>query len=185
MLRKPALILAVGATLAGFTSQTTTKGSYQLSRAGQLIFRSYPAESLRLGEQGIVGYQITMFKDGNIRSCKVTASSGFPRLDAATCDMILRYLSVESAKKRINGRAMRDGQVLWTLPGRDLPPPPTMSNAELAKAHSEIICRQTLQVGSLWRKSKLCLTRADWDRAEENARFKTEAMRGGPSPSSE
>lgn len=185
MLRKAAIIISAGLLVAGFSSQKSVGQAYQMSRAGELVFRAYPAESLKRGEQGAVGYQISLFKSGRIRSCKVTKSSGFTRLDSATCDMILKYLQVKSAQKRTNGRAVRDGQVQWALPGRFSPPPPTVSDAELATAQAEVFCRSVLQVGSLYRKSKLCLTRSDWTRAEENARFKTEAMRGGAAASVE
>ncbi len=48
----------------------------------------YPPESLRAGEHGHVGYRFDVTKHGRITHCAVTESSGFPRLDAATCALV-------------------------------------------------------------------------------------------------
>ena len=48
----------------------------------------YPPELRRAGEHGHVGYRFDVTKHGRITHCAVTASSGFPRLDAATCALV-------------------------------------------------------------------------------------------------
>jgi protein TonB len=62
----------------------------------------YPDASRRAEEQGVVRVSYTVGVDGKASACSVTQSSGFPRLDDATCKIIERRF-------RFNP-ATRDGQ---------------------------------------------------------------------------
>ncbi|KPF77879.1 hypothetical protein IP88_05355 [alpha proteobacterium AAP81b] len=50
----------------------------------------YPDASRRAEETGVVRITITVAPDGRVSQCAVTASSGFPRLDEATCRVVQR-----------------------------------------------------------------------------------------------
>lgn len=50
----------------------------------------YPAASLRAGEQGAVKLEIIVATDGRVSSCAVLRSSGYARLDRATCQLLAR-----------------------------------------------------------------------------------------------
>jgi TonB family protein len=78
---------------------------------------TYPRESLARGEQGTVLYHVVIDPRGHPTECEVTASSGFPRLDDATCQMLMdRALFTPSENGR--GRHVRssyDGKVIWRI----------------------------------------------------------------------
>nr|WP_295663378.1 energy transducer TonB [Polymorphobacter sp.] len=48
----------------------------------------YPPKSLRAGEQGRVEYIFTVTARGKVKNCVVTKSTGFMRLDKATCELV-------------------------------------------------------------------------------------------------
>jgi protein TonB len=50
----------------------------------------YPDASRRAEEQGVVRVRFTIGADGRVGDCAVAQSSGFPRLDDATCKIIQR-----------------------------------------------------------------------------------------------
>lgn len=62
----------------------------------------YPDASRRAEEQGVARVSYVVDVDGKVSSCNVTSSSGSPRLDEATCKIIMRRF-------RFNP-ATRDGQ---------------------------------------------------------------------------
>lgn len=62
----------------------------------------FPDASRRAEEQGVTRVSYVVGADGKVSSCTVTQSSGFPRLDDATCKIIMRRF-------RFNP-ATRDGQ---------------------------------------------------------------------------
>ena len=49
-------------------------------------FGSYPPAALRSGEEGRVGFEISVDAKGAVTGCRVTESSGSAVLDSATCD---------------------------------------------------------------------------------------------------
>lgn len=50
----------------------------------------YPASSIRAGEEGTTTIAFTVNSQGRIEDCRVTASSGSPALDQATCRTLAR-----------------------------------------------------------------------------------------------
>ena len=62
----------------------------------------FPDASRRAEEAGVTRVSYTVGTDGKVSACNVTQSSGFPRLDDATCKIIMRRF-------RFNP-ATRDGQ---------------------------------------------------------------------------
>lgn len=62
----------------------------------------FPDASRRAEESGVTRVSYTVGTDGKVAACTVTQSSGFPRLDDATCKIIIRRF-------RFNP-ATRDGQ---------------------------------------------------------------------------
>jgi TonB family protein len=89
-------------------------------------FRDYPMKAFEKNQEGITRFELLVSPDGNISSCKVTASSGHDELDTTTC-----YL----AQKRVKFRAARDSdgravwgvyrsQAVWAIPDHQLSAPP-------------------------------------------------------------
>ena len=85
--------------------------------AGTLVTEDYPAEALRLGEQGTVGVAFTVTGDGEVAGVSVQDSSGSPRLDAAACLIAaerFRYEPARDADGRPVAQRLRH-KVVWQL----------------------------------------------------------------------
>jgi len=80
-------------------------------------FGVYPKESLAKGEQGTVFYHVRIDSRGHATDCEVTQSSGYQRLDMATCTMLMDRARFTPSRDQ-NGRATRstyDGKVVWRI----------------------------------------------------------------------
>ncbi len=82
----------------------------------------YPTESLEAREEGELAVQFDVTEAGAVENCKVIRSSGYLRLDDATCPLVeerVRYRPALDAA----GKPMRSGDVRvwrWVLPPRGL-----------------------------------------------------------------
>lgn len=74
-------------------SPATPKG-----RGNGISEDDYPDASRRAEEQGVVRVTYTVGTNGSVTACAVTKSSGFPRLDDATCKIIQRRWRFNAAK---------------------------------------------------------------------------------------
>jgi TonB family protein len=84
------------------------------SRSGP---ESYPAAALRMGEQGVVGYELTIDPTGHATACSVTQSSGSASLDAATCSRMMHGSfrpATDATGKPTSG--VHTGSIRWTIP---------------------------------------------------------------------
>jgi TonB family protein len=78
----------------------------------------YPAAALRENGMGDVGFSLTIGANGRVEDCLVTASSGSPALDQATCRILrarARYIPARDA----NGNPAQGqdaGRVTWRVP---------------------------------------------------------------------
>jgi hypothetical protein len=54
-----------------------------------VLLSQYPARARAAGEQGSVGFNVALDREGYATSCVVTQRSGFKRLDEETCELIL------------------------------------------------------------------------------------------------
>ena len=138
------------------------------SKNGEFIFSKYPPRALAAGEQGAVRFRAEVNEKGIVLGCKVTASSGFERLDRETCDLIVNHATFKptldtDGKERA---AIHDGIVNWRIPGAA----PSAKVALIGgKSMDEVVCKRIAKTGSLVSHSRLCLTRREWIRyAEEN-----------------
>jgi TonB family protein len=159
-----------------------TAGSTGAFAAGvnlSILRQNYPAESLALGEQGAVEFAVDLDEDARVDSCIVTRSSGYRRLDAATCDLIVEH--ARFARARADGQFVattRTGRVVWRLPeghrqnAARAPAPVNISKAELEA--QRLYCRRALAPGSRTRLQTYCLTRDDWELARSYARRQIE-----------
>lgn len=91
----------------------------------------YPAEERRLGHAGTVGWELRIDRSGIPTGCEVLQSSGFPTLDQATCEIVVRRLRFKPARdeggKAIEGRFK--GRFTWQLPQ-------SARSGTLAKGHA-------------------------------------------------
>jgi TonB family protein len=54
----------------------------------------YPADSIRLHEQGATRLRYRIDTDGNVKEVEILDSSGYPRLDEASAEMIKKEMAV-------------------------------------------------------------------------------------------
>lgn len=158
--------LLILASAISITASAPDPGQSVQSKNGEFIFSKYPPRALASGEQGAVRFRAEVDEKGNVLACKVTAGSGFERLDRETCDLIVNHATFKptldsEGKAR---EAIHDGIVNWRIPGTA----PAMTKAA-GKSPDEVVCRRITKTGSLVAHSRLCLTRREWTRyAEKN-----------------
>ena len=89
-----------------------------LSAQGFISVDDYPLDSVRNGEEGIVGFIVEVPEAGLAENCRITLSSSFSSLDNATCRMIVRRArfkpALDSCGKPTRGSF--SSQVRWQLP---------------------------------------------------------------------
>ena len=75
-------------------------------------------DDLREGNQGVTQFTLTIGADGKVQSCMVTASSGFPGLDKATCDNVSRRARFEPATDGSGNRVggTYSNRIRWEIP---------------------------------------------------------------------
>jgi TonB family protein len=171
MYKRPALFLSLATVMiAGHASAVPTQG--KRSQA-DFLMQNYPPESLAQGEQGTVEFAVDLDSDGGLESCVVTASSGYPRLDAATCDLLVKHANFPPAKTE-DGKLVkttRNGKVVWRLPqaysrNASLAPRPVSVTAEELEAN-RLFCKRSQKAGSLVKVVGYCLTKNEWSKAEK------------------
>jgi protein TonB len=146
---------------------------------GEFIWKYYPRQAFERGEQGRVGFRITIDRSGTISRCDVTQSSGFPLLDSETCEIMTLYAHlkpVRNAEGRLI-RAQQDGFISWRLP----PGGPKVASAPVAKIGSRpdaIICRKDTSTGSTIATTKQCMTSVEWERSRLEMRDHWEDLQG-------
>jgi TonB family protein len=149
------------------------------SKNGDFLFKHYPARALALGEQGRVGFRVTLDNEGTVTSCDVTKSSGFGSLDSETCDLIVRYARFKPVRD-LAGRpfaASSEGFVNWQLP-HGAAPNVRQASSKVGLNPAKIVCRKAVRTGSLVATERRCLTKRDWNKAESQAKERLHEVQG-------
>lgn len=78
----------------------------------------YPSAALRRGDQGLVRFELSVGTDGKATSCRVTAASGAPELDAATCKLVTQRARFEPAMDStgVKVSGAYTGSIRWVIP---------------------------------------------------------------------
>ncbi|WP_197277257.1 energy transducer TonB [Sphingomonas profundi] len=94
------------------------KASARGDRAGWITAEDYPARSLRNEEEGTVSISARIGADGRVSDCTVTASSGFPLLDEATCRLYQRRARFTPARDDAGQPTATNttDRIRWTIP---------------------------------------------------------------------
>ncbi|MEA3029289.1 MAG: hypothetical protein QOG13_614 [Sphingomonadales bacterium] len=109
----------------------------QANLAQYLSDADYPPEAIRNGEHGIVGIRLEVGADGVVTACRVTAPSGSPSLDAASCRVMTERARFTPARNAA-GQAVADSvasRIRWVLPDPVAPP---VRTANLASYLSDL-----------------------------------------------
>lgn len=80
----------------------------------------YPDDAIRREEQGTTRFQLDVLPEGRVGACRITASSGSPSLDRATCRVMTERARFSPARDRL-GDPTDDrvsSAIRWVLPER-------------------------------------------------------------------
>ena len=94
------------------------------SPAGWITPNDYPAEAIRNGVEGIVGFVLRIDESGAVMECRISQSSGSAVLDTATCDAV-RQRALFSPARGSDGQPVRGSYantVRWQIPRMNVPP---------------------------------------------------------------
>ena len=110
-----AAALALTPTDAG---QASSSGPQPIEPTTWFNNDDYPADALRAGQEGRVGFSVQVDAKGAASSCSIAQSSGSPSLDATTCDLIMRKAHfIPAHGPNGAGIASRyEGYIRWHLP---------------------------------------------------------------------
>ena len=145
---------------------------------GAFVSNHYPAGALKRGEQGRVGFRLTVEPDGSIGACDVTESSGFKSLDQETCEIMVRYARTKPVRNA-EGRSIRTtspGHIVWKLPANVTKV--ASSSAATMDKPDKLICKRVAETGSLIARTRQCLSKRQWLQAEQEAREAAERIQG-------
>ncbi|WP_374942544.1 energy transducer TonB [Sphingomonas sp.] len=149
-------------------------------RNDRIQFANYPRDALRRGEEGVVGISVTTDKQGRLRDCVVSVSSGFPTLDRASCDFLIDHARMRPYLAPNGGGIVRhqQGRVVWKLPpgGPRAVAVPAAANNTAALGEKKI-CRVQTKTGSLVSSQRICLSRNEWRRQYLYAQEETQDMK--------
>lgn len=106
------------------TERSHPRSAVPISNPGEWVqTNDYPSEALVEEKEGVVGFTVGVDTFGRVKSCRITASSGTPSLDEATCRLVTlraRFATATDASgKPIEGTYTN--RVRWVIP---VPPAP-------------------------------------------------------------
>ena len=97
----------------------TAKNAAPLGRPGSWVSPSdYPINDLRQEHSGVTRFRLSVGSDGAVQSCTITASSGWPGLDAATCAKITQRARFTPASDESGTKVAGNfaSSVRWEIP---------------------------------------------------------------------
>ncbi len=101
-----------------FVSLLSIAGAAQGQRSTSFIsYSDYPAAAVREGREGTTYFRLTVGKNGRVKNCTVSRSSGHSDLDATTCRIMVRRAHFKPARDD-NGRRVEDtfeDRLIWKL----------------------------------------------------------------------
>ena len=174
-------LLCLAASLGLAVSASADTGQVPLSQITDwdTFMKLYPKRALAAGEQGLVAFKLTVDNEGQPTGCQVTHSSGHPKLDAETCDLLILHTVFQPTKDPSGTRSATrttDGVVNWRLPNSAAPlvkPVRIASDAAPAKK----VCKRTPRTGSLAGYDRVCMTTREWDETRSQTRQEFEEQR--------
>ena len=95
--------------------------NFAVSRDGIKIAierRNFLAAALREQREGVARFRVTIGPDGRVRNCEITASSGSPDLDRATCANVAKRArfkpAIDASGATVSGSYA--SAVKWQIP---------------------------------------------------------------------
>lgn len=173
------LALVTSAAMPSFAAEPDAQ-ALQRRANGEFLFKNYPPRALAAGEQGSVGFRLSLDRKGAITDCNVTQSSGHAGLDRETCELLASYAKFDPVRDSDgNGiKAVYNGTVAWRLPDAATVAARTSGTAMAARADDKVVCKRTRITGSLVATSKSCKTQRQWDRDSQRVKQEMEGLQG-------
>ncbi|MEO7410055.1 MAG: energy transducer TonB [Sphingomicrobium sp.] len=170
---------AIATTTAASAAETPADRAAREAHNAEVVMKQYPPRALAAGEQGIVGFKLTLDRDGDPTACVVTHSSGHALLDNETCGLLLlhAHYQPETGISR-SSLITREGQILWSLPNAA---PTALSlpvKVALSDPMDKQICKKTLRTGSLASYERTCRTRREWVTETDEMKKEWENLQG-------
>ena len=155
-----AALLGAATTVA---AETPSDRASREARNVDVIQKLYPARARAAGEQGVVGFKLTLDRAGDPTACVVTQSSGHARLDDETCDLLLLHARYQPENDISRSSVItRNGQILWSLPNAAPVPASLPVRLAMADPQDKKICKKSLRTGSLASYERTCRTKREW-----------------------
>jgi TonB family protein len=162
-----AAVLTMGAAGPSAAQEGDAKTAIAEANA-KMMQRYYPKGSLKRGEEGAVGVEITTDDKGYLTACRITKSSGYRDLDNATCDVMLLYGKTKPfmiGDRRVAHQ--QEGEFNWRLPAGVAKAKVADANRKSAVKLSKndpnrMICRTQTKTGSLATRERICMSAQEW-----------------------
>jgi TonB family protein len=167
---KKASLIAGLAAISGTAGAASPDQSERNQKNAAAVLAAYPPEALARGEQGVVGFRIALDARGRMKSCVVTARSGYPLQDRATCDLMVTTPFQRAATEGNKRGSVHNGALLWQPPTKVAVAPPRVERTRAELEADRLICERAAKTDSNARRTSVCLTAADWGRARYYAR---------------
>jgi TonB family protein len=168
-----AALVSAGPVVAQVTDQQAARNADNW----EVFQKFYPPRAIAAHEEGAVGFTVTLDSKGLVTGCQVTHSSGHPRLDQETCDVIAMHAEFKPDSS-ISSRQVRthEGLIVWKLPGSTstLPAPQPVKTSALDK----IICKKSIRTGTLADVERTCMTAREWARQADAQKEPWDEMQG-------
>lgn len=86
--------------------------------AGWVTTNDYPTAEIRAGHAGTVRFRLAVDASGRVTDCTIVESSGYPRLDEATCHNASRRARFDPASDGAGDRVAGSytGSIRWVIP---------------------------------------------------------------------
>lgn len=173
------MIIAAGLLASAPTfAQVTKPAATQNSDNWEVFQQLYPHRALAAREEGAVGFIVGLDNKGQVTDCKVTHSSGHPRLDAETCDLVSLHAQFKpDATGSMSQVQQHEGMIVWRLPGSNsqFPPPRPVT---IVSAVEKTVCKKVPVTGSNVSFERTCMTPTEWTKQADNMRQPWEEMQG-------
>ena len=168
---------------AGLLATTPTFGQAADTKAAQnasnwdIFQKLYPPRAIKAGEQGAVGFVVTIDAKGLVTGCQVTHSSGHPLLDQETCKIITLNAEFQpEAGLSASQVRTREGVINWKLPDGNAAP--NVPKAMAANAAPEkVVCKKSIRTGTVAGAERTCMTPTEWSRLSDEERASFEDIR--------
>ena len=171
-------LIALVSSMTVEARETPVEAEARDAKNRAFVLANYPPRARAAGEQGVVYFDVSLDRDGRLRTCEVIKSSGFPRLDEETCELMVahaEFTTVKDAGGNLVREPVHHGAIKWELPEAVVATAAPQRLADVAKPE-RLICRRITKPGSMVVTERRCLTARDWALSRDFAQSETKRL---------